>query len=648
MTLTDPSAQLYDLGINKNSGTQGTWMLTKDTEKALMVLVNENTSNSGILNLYIDSDNKVKISARNTNNIFYNIIQSNITITRNKWYYTAMTWQTNTNGTISVTLYVYDKEGNKLDKVSGTLSNFKDILGGSTSLGSSVPNRYKLNGYLKGSTYSSNKLTDAQITNLYSNGQTTNIQYNYDLLGRLNKKSINTGSATYNTSLEQAKGYGNKESNLVSGYTNGSKKIQYSYDTLKNIKSIVSNGKTTTFTYNDLNELVREDNGTLDKTITYEYDAGGNILSKKEYAYTTGTLGTTTKTVNYSYGDENWKDKLTAYDGKTITYDEIGNPLTYDGYTYSWEGGRRLKGITGNNKNISYKYNDSGIRTEKTVNGATTKYILDGSSVLLESTDNEKIHYTYDSSNNLISMNIVSGSNPSINGEYYYIRNLQGDIIGLIDKNGTEVVSYTYDTLGKLISIEGSLKDTVGVKNPYRYRGYRYDTETGLYYLNARYYNPEWGRFINADSYLGDSGLLSHNVFAYCMNNPVNLQDPSGNIAISTLIMIGGLVAWGLGTAHSAAQQKKATGKVDWIYAISYGAGWGVTAMTLGMGIAAVASMIPAAPSNAVSNPQKKLITGGEWNSYFKETYGSQNVIWENAVNSIDEIIDTPSLVTRM
>ena len=142
--------------------------------------------------------------------------------------------------------------------------------------------------------------------------------------------------------------------------------------------------------------------------------------------------------------------------------------------------------------------------------------------------------------------------------------------------------------------------------------------------------------------------MLSHNVFAYCMNDPVNLQDPSGNIAISTLIMIGGLVAWGAGTIYSAAQQKKATGKIDWLYAISYGAGWGVTAMTLGMGIAAVASMIPAAPSNAVSNPQKKLITGGEWNSYFKETYGSQNVIWENAVNSIDEIIDTPSLVTRM
>ena len=130
---------------------------------------------------------------------------------------------------------------------------------------------------------------------------------------------------------------------------------------------------------------------------------------------------------------------------------------------------RRLKG---NNNTISYNYNDKGIRTEKTVNDVTTKYILDGSTVLLETTRDEKIHYTYDSSNNLISMNIIIGSDSSVNGEYYHIRNLQGDIIGLIDKNGTEVVSYTYDTWGKLISIEGSLKDTVGVKNPYRGNSY--------------------------------------------------------------------------------------------------------------------------------------------------------------------------------
>ena len=118
----------------------------------------------------------------------------------------------------------------------------------------------------------------------------------------------------------------------------------------------------------------------------------------------------------------------------------------------------------------------------------------------------------------------------SLNGvEYYYIRNAQGDIIGLFDKTGAQVVSYTYDMWGKLISTTGTLASTVGVKNPYRYRGYRYDSETGLYYLQSRYYNADWGRFINADGVIGKTGeILGHNMFAYCQNNCVNAYDPSG------------------------------------------------------------------------------------------------------------------------
>jgi RHS repeat-associated protein len=102
------------------------------------------------------------------------------------------------------------------------------------------------------------------------------------------------------------------------------------------------------------------------------------------------------------------------------------------------------------------------------------------------------------------------------------VRNAQGDITGLIDNAGNLVVSYTYDTWGKLVSTTGSLASTLGVKNPYRYRGYRYDTETGLYYLQSRYYNPEWGRFVNAD----DSGILEvdqdslieNNLYVYALN----------------------------------------------------------------------------------------------------------------------------------
>ncbi|WP_242949632.1 RHS repeat-associated core domain-containing protein [Clostridium pasteurianum] len=175
-----------------------------------------------------------------------------------------------------------------------------------------------------------------------------------------------------------------------------------------------------------------------------------------------------------------------------------------------------------NRQNKSYKYNDAGIRTQKVVNGVTTNYHLEGDKVTYESNGTDKIYYTYDSEGDLISMNL--------NGtEYYYIRNAQGDIIGLFDKAGTQVVACVYDTWGKLASMTGTLASTVGAKNPYRYRGYRYDGETGLYYLQTRYYNAEWGRFINADSYIGTPGeLLSCNMFAYCSNNPVNRDDPNG------------------------------------------------------------------------------------------------------------------------
>jgi hypothetical protein len=117
--------------------------------------------------------------------------------------------------------------------------------------------------------------------------------------------------------------------------------------------------------------LIREDNQVLNKTFVYTYDKGGNILSKVQYPYTTGTLGDPTATVDCGYTDSNWKDKLTSYKGQGITYDAVGNPLTYNGYTYTWERGRELAGLNGNGLTTSYKYNSDGIRTKKTVNGTT-------------------------------------------------------------------------------------------------------------------------------------------------------------------------------------------------------------------------------------------------------------------------------------
>ncbi|EEG32050.1 RHS repeat-associated core domain protein [[Clostridium] methylpentosum DSM 5476] len=118
----------------------------------------------------------------------------------------------------------------------------------------------------------------------------------------------------------------------------------------------------------------------------------------------------------------------------------------------------------------------------------------------------------------------------SLNGvNYYYIRNNQNDIIGILDSNGNQVVSYVYDSWGKLVSTSGSLAETVGVQNPFRYHGYYYDVETGFYYLQSRYYDPVTGRFINSDSLIGSTGELNtHNMFAYCGNEPINRLDPYG------------------------------------------------------------------------------------------------------------------------
>ena len=190
--------------------------------------------------------------------------------------------------------------------------------------------------------------------------------------------------------------------------------------------------------------------------------------------------------------------------------------------SFTWQNGRQLAGISKDGLTTSYAYNDSGIRLRKTVNGVETRYFLNGSMIVAEVTGDVQTDYYYDESGNVFGFKRG-------NSEYYYIRNGQGDIIGILDSSGTQIVSYVYDSWGKLVSISGSQAETIGETNLFRYRGYYYDTETGLYYLQSRYYDPEVGRFLNADNQLTiGSDMTGMNLFAYCGNNPVNRTDPTG------------------------------------------------------------------------------------------------------------------------
>ena len=293
------------------------------------------------------------------------------------------------------------------------------------------------------------------------------------------------------------------------------------------------------YEYDILGQLTRENNSYTGKTYTYSYDANGNILSVSEYAYTLEAqiASEPTSTSTYTYGNASWKDQLTEYNGQQITYDEIGNPLSYLGYTFNWENVRNLASITGNGLTATYTYNSDGIRTGKTVNGTEHKYMLEGTKIVFEFYADTVLVYFYDETGTPIGMAYRNADTVDENTThanqfdlYLFTKNLQGDIVGIYNENAECVASYVYDAWGNH-TVTNYTSDNIGNINPFRYRGYYFDSETGFYYLNTRYYNPQLKRFINADSlsYLGANGdMQAFNLYAYCSNSPIMFVDPSG------------------------------------------------------------------------------------------------------------------------
>ena len=202
--------------------------------------------------------------------------------------------------------------------------------------------------------------------------------------------------------------------------------------------------------------------------------------------------------------------------------------------SWIWQGRQLVKAEK--NKKLSFTYDSEGIRTSKTVGSTTTKYLLNGAQILAQTTNGITLSFFYDQQGNRV------GMADSSNHFYYYIYNVQGDVIALADAStGKLVVTYTYDAWGKLVELKDTTANSVGTQNPFRYKGYYYDTETSLYYLQTRYYDPDTGRFINADAYATTDagGVLSSNMFAYCENNPILRSDPTGEWVH---ILVGGIL----------------------------------------------------------------------------------------------------------
>lgn len=350
------------------------------------------------------------------------------------------------------------------------------------------------------------------------------------------------------TSNFQYKTSGNTTTNLISclnntitGEETNTVNYSYTYDSngritgISTVSSVPNLSGASQYIYDGAGQLVREVAGST--TYEYAYDLKGNISSRKTYSN-----GTLTKTDTFTYGADSWEDRLTGYGNKTIAYDEIGNPTSYLGATLIWRG-RELAGYEKGNKQISYSYDVDGMRYQKivTTDGVETArydYVYsDGKLILLTYTANgtsNTTRFIYDS------WGEPRGFILNNTAAYIYLKNAQGDITAIVDENGEVLLTYTYTAWGKVTYSATSMQSmllaaTLSNVNPFTYRGYCYDYDIGMYYLQSRYYDPEICRFINADSteYLGATGtLLSYNLFAYCENEPVGFVDVTGCAAI--------------------------------------------------------------------------------------------------------------------
>ena len=321
----------------------------------------------------------------------------------------------------------------------------------------------------------------------------------------------------------------------------------YEYDGNGNITAEYGKNRTLRYKYyyDSLNQLVRVNDAVAQKTYTYVYDTAGNILSKKEYSYTAEDTITTepNNVINYTY-DSVWKDKLDSFGNTAITYDNIGNPLTIGDKSFTWSG-RQLETYTQGNKTIEFEYDENGLRHRKTVkeNGIIIErydYVWsDGTLIsqtystysngVLDSTNSAK--FIYDA------WGTLQGFVLNDTTTYLYTKNLQGDILSIVNESGQTIVTYEYDSWGAVSFSATSMQNmmlayTLSFVSPFTYRGYCYDYDIELYYLQSRYYSAEIGRFINTDdtqiAIATQGEILGANLFAYCNNNPVNFADPTG------------------------------------------------------------------------------------------------------------------------
>ena len=408
------------------------------------------------------------------------------------------------------------------------------------------------------------------------NGQSTDaVRYEYDDYGTLEKETdlVNgridkdqydmTGRLIQSTTLEKNTG-ASGEPTVANTHTVQSLEIGYdSYNRVNRLVQSLETAKTKTgFVYGDASKAQRPGlsygltvDGTQRQSLAYDAMArctketvtlpGGQ---KRENCFTYGTFRHLTDTDSlpegavstvqtqdlFTYHTDGWKDQLLSWNGKSYAYDAGGNPTVLRGMALTWGEGRRLKRIAATAGEVTFSYDSDGKRVKKTGGGIETKYYYNGntlSGLVRKAANNTEaakttVQFVYDTQGKPFMLR-VNGKT-----DYFYLYNGLGDVVGLIDSSNKVVVRYQYNSWGKATSSEDTSGVSLATLNPFRYRKYVYDPETGLYCLGSRYYDLEVGRFVNADDtdviFAKPQELYHKNLYVYCDNNPVVRRDIQG------------------------------------------------------------------------------------------------------------------------
>ena len=441
-----------------------------------------------------------------------------------------------------------------VDSVSGTTTYAYDNEGRLVSVDSpSVDEAYVYDNYGKltsktvdNKTYAYTYSTDStkKLESITVNGIT--VAPKTDVNGRHAGKAISVGNTKIDEEYITYLKFGDHATNMPSTVRHKDNIIKYKYDNMGNISEIRENGiLTARYSYDSIGRLVREDNKHSFTTTLYTYDNNGNILFKKNHAFTLNDADYLEE-MEYTVDSYNYDgEKLMSYNGESFEYDVIGNPTTYRGKAATWNQGRRLVRYDGN----TFTYDARGRRTGKN----NISFTYDSNGNLIKQTDGTTtLEFIYDHTG--VCAVVHNGST------YFYRKNAQGDIISLLDNAGKVSVYYRYNAWGACTVLDANgaqIDDTshIGNLNPFKYRSYYYDTETKLYFLKTRYYDPEICRFITIDdiSYLDPKSINGLNLYAYCGNNPIKYSDPNGTSitlgVILGIIALAGLITTCIGVA---------------------------------------------------------------------------------------------------